>query len=114
MLTDMDSVYVFQIEDADADSWLAEVAVTASKPAEAGRRIRSAGLHKKQIGNDARPVREVSIAEVPGIDRSDMGMMRRRSNDEGWTDWSPLPAGTSLSWRVSGDAVVKTRGSGHR
>ena len=111
---DMDQAYVFDVEDADADSWSAEVAVAASKPAEAIQRIRAAGLHKRQIHNNGRPGRVMSLAEVAGIEEAESEIMRRRSNDDGWSAWIPLPAGTSLNWRVSGDAVVRTRGSGHR
>ena len=114
MLLLMELAYVFNVEDADADGWSAEVAVAASKPSDAARRVRTAGLHKKQIRNDGRPVRVVSLAEFPELGASPSGIVRRRLNDSGWTTWISLPAGTSLSWRVSGDAVVETRGSGHR
>jgi hypothetical protein len=110
----MIQVYVFDVEDADAGTWTSEVAVVASKPAEAARRIRAAGLHKKQIRNDARPTRVVGLAEVIGIDESPTRIVRRRREDDGWTEWEPVAAETSLNWRVSGDAVVQTRGSGHR
>ena len=114
MLAPMDSVYVFDVEDADADNWSAEVAVVAGSPAEANQRIRATGLHKKQIRNGGRPVRIVSVAELVPIACSVSGIVRRRDNIGGWMAWGPVPAGTSLNWRVSGDAVVKTRGSGHR
>ena len=114
MLLDMDQVYVFDVEDADAGSWTAEVAVVASKSADATRRIRAAGLHKKQIRNDARPVRVIGLAEVLRIDESPTRIVRRRREDAGWTEWEPLAGDTSLNWRVSGDAVVQTTGSGHR
>lgn len=110
----MESVYVFDVEDADADGWTAEIAVAAFTPAEASRRIRAAGLHKKQINNGARPVRVLSLSEVPEVEAAGSGIARRRLNDSGWTAWVPVPVGTSLNWRVSGDAVVQTRGSGHR
>src|SRR5665648_1199172 len=110
----MKSVYVFDVEDADADNWSAEAAVVATKPAEASRRIRAAGLHERQIRNDARPVRVVSVSEVPEIESSSSGILRRRLDDSGWTAWTSLPVDGSPNWRRSGDAVVKTRGSGHR
>ena len=110
----MESAFIFDVEDADADSWSAEVAVGATKPAEASRRIRAAGVHKKQIRNGGRPVRVVSAAEIPGFDGSESGVMRRRLDDGGWTPWVSVPAGTSLNWRVSGEAVVRSKGSGHR
>lgn len=110
----MQSVYVFNVEDADADSWSAEVAVAATKPAEASRRVRAAGLHKKQIRNDARPVRVLSVSEIPEIESSVSGIIRRRLDDAGWTAWTSVPVDESLNWRLSGDAVVQTRGSGHR
>lgn len=113
MLQVMELVYVFAVEDADADSWSAEVAVAASKPSEAVRRIRSAGLHKKQIRNEARPVRVIGLDELPELGASSGGIVRRRLNDAGWTPWSAVPKGASLNWRVSGDAVVETNGRGH-
>lgn len=107
-------MYVFDVEDADAESWSAEIAVTAMKPAEASRRARAAGLHKKQIRNGARPVRVVSVSELPEIESSASGIVRRRLDDAGWTAWAPVPVDDSLNWRLSGGAVVQTRGSGHR
>lgn len=110
----MDSVYVVEVEDVDADSWSAEVAVIAFTPAEANKRIRASGLHKKQIRNDGQPVRIVSPSELPAIETSSSGIVRRRSNDDGWTAWTAVPVDASLNWRVSGDAIARTRGSGHR
>ena len=114
MLLLMELVYVFAVEDADADGWSAEVAVSASKPSEAVRLVRTAGLRKKQIRNDASPVRVISLDELPELGASSSGIVRRRLNDAGWTTWNPVPADSWLSWRVSGDAVVKSRGTGHR
>lgn len=110
----MGPVYVYDVEDADADSWSAEVAVAATTPAEASRRVRAAGLHKKQIRNGARPVRVVSVSELPEIESSASGIVRRRLDDAGWTAWASIPVDDSLNWRLSGDAAVQTRGSGHR
>jgi hypothetical protein len=42
----MDEVFVFEVEDIDADSWLAEVVVVANSRQAALRKIRDAGLHK--------------------------------------------------------------------
>ena len=114
MLPSMDLVYVFIVEDADADGWSAEVAVAAANPADASRRIRTAGLHKKQIHNDGRPVRVQDLNELPELADSSSGILRRRLDDGGWTTWTPVATGSSLSWRVSGDAVAKGKGSGHR
>lgn len=91
----MESVYVFDVEDADADSWSAEVAVSATKPEEASRRIRASGLHKKQIRNDARPVRVVSVS-VPEVEASVSGAVRRRLDDSGWTAWSSVISARSV------------------
>lgn len=106
----MHSVYVFDVEGADADSWSAEVAVIANKFADANQGVRAAGLHKKQIKNGARPVRIVSLSELPDVEASAGGIVRKRSND-GWTAWTAVPFDTSLSWRVSGDAIIRTRGA---
>lgn len=110
----VDSAYVFAVEDADADSWSAEVAVVASSPAEASRRIRGGGLHKKQLLNGGRPVRTVSVAGIETLASSPSGIVRRRDNDDGWTTWEPVLEGASLNWRVAGDAVVRGKSSGHR
>ncbi|MBO9554748.1 hypothetical protein [Cellulomonas sp.] len=110
----MGTVYVFRVEDADADGWSAELAVAATSAGEAGRRLRAAGLRKKQIHHEGRPVRVVDAAEVPELSEAASGVVRRRSGDSGWTTWSAVPVGTSLSWRTSGGAVVDTRSSGHR
>jgi hypothetical protein len=105
----MDAVYVFEVEDADAACWRSEVAVAAVRADEAGRRIRAAGLHKRQIRNGGRPVRVISIAELPAISSSPSGFMRRRDED-GWTEWEQVASDVSLNWRVSGRAGVQTRG----
>lgn len=110
----MSPVYVFEIEDADADSWSAEAAVVADTPAGAARRIRAAGLHKRQIRNDGRPTRVAETAEIPAAEDAASGIARRRSDDAGWTAWEVLPDGVSLNWRISGTATVQGRGSGHR
>ncbi|WP_250444279.1 hypothetical protein [Actinotalea sp. C106] len=96
----MDTVYVFEVEDADAAAWRSEVAVVAPSAAEANRQIRAGGLHKKQIRNDGRPVRAHTVAELPCIVDSPSGFARRR-DDDGWTPWEHVAAGTSLSWRES-------------
>jgi hypothetical protein len=95
----MEAVYTYRVEDADADGWTAEVAVAAASPVEAGRRVRALGLHKKQIQNDGRPVRVLGVSEVPEVLQSPIGVARRRSDDDGWTGWSPVDGGTSLNWR---------------
>ena len=59
----MDEVFVFEVEDIDADAWLAEVAVVAESRQAAFWKIRDAGLHKKQIHGDGRPVRTHHVLE---------------------------------------------------
>jgi hypothetical protein len=54
---------VFEVEDIDADAWLAEVAVVAESRQAAFWKIRDAGLHKKQIHGDGRPVRTHHVLE---------------------------------------------------
>jgi hypothetical protein len=65
----MEAICVFEVEDADAVAWRSEIAVVASKAGGAGRLIRAAGLHKRQILNDGRPVRVLSLAELPAARR---------------------------------------------
>ncbi len=45
----MDELFVLEVEDIDAGSWLAEVAVVAESRQAALKKIRNAGLRKKQI-----------------------------------------------------------------
>lgn len=104
----MTQVFVFEIEDADADSWTAEVALVADSPAAAARQLKDRGLHKKQIRRQARPVRTMSTSEfgtlfdVPGV------LVRRRLHDSGWSPWTVTSDEVSLSWRVSGTARVRS------
>jgi hypothetical protein len=95
-----DQVYVFRIEDAEADGWSAEAAVRAPGRQEALRELRARGLRKSQIANESRPVRTDDpssfdvILDVPGA------VARRRLDDSGWTPWRSSGPGESLNWRV--------------
>ncbi|HEY3001887.1 MAG TPA: hypothetical protein VGJ44_06020, partial [Kribbellaceae bacterium] len=58
----MTEVFIFEVEDIDAETWTAEVAVAAQTRQEAYKRLRDAGLHKKQFRSAGRPVRTESLA----------------------------------------------------
>jgi hypothetical protein len=93
-------IYVFEIEDADADGWTAEVAVLAPSRAEARRALTASGLHRKQIRHEGRPIRIGSVADLPAI-AAPPHVLRRRNDDAGWTAWEPVPEGATLNWRVA-------------
>jgi hypothetical protein len=97
-------VFIFAVEDIDADSWSAEVAAVAGNRQEAYRRLRDAGLHKKQIRNMGRPVRTEPLATWDMLSTENAAILRRRLDDTGWTAWELVPEGTSLDWRISGAA----------
>lgn len=91
---------MFEIEDADADGWTAEVAVLAPSRAEARRALTASGLHRKQIRHEGRPIRIGSVADLPAI-AAPPHVLRRRNDDAGWTAWEPVPEGATLNWRVA-------------
>jgi len=100
----MGEVFVFEVEDIDADSWLAEVAVVAESRQAALKTIRDAGLHKKQIHGDGRPARIHHAAEFGNAFGDRTTILRRRLHDSGWTEWETVPIGMSLNSRISGKA----------
>jgi hypothetical protein len=100
----MAKVFVYEVEDIDAASWTVEVAVAARTRQEAYRRIRDAGLHKKQIHNDGVPTRTEPLADWDVLSRKPGTILRRRFDDSGWSDWEPVQEGVSLDWRISGHA----------
>jgi hypothetical protein len=102
------SVYVFEIEDSAADDWVSQVAILAVSQAEARRSLRDAGLHKRQIQNDGRPVRTLPDTDAAFTDFAEGRFMRRRQNDSGWTAWGLLPVGDPLDWRK--DPTAPTAG----
>lgn len=106
----MTEVFIFEVEDIDADAWTAEVALAAATRQDAYRRLRDAGLHKKQIENEGRPVRTEPLAAWAVLAASPSPFMRRRDDDGGWTAWEMVAEGTSLDWRISGKPVVRTLG----
>jgi hypothetical protein len=95
-------VFVFEVEDIDASSWVAEVAVLAPDRQTAVKRLRLAGLHKKQIHNAGRPVRRQPLTDFASIFDNPDRMARRRLDDGGWTDWAAVEPSVSLDWRPSG------------
>jgi hypothetical protein len=97
-------VFVYRVQDVDAASWKAEMALIAESRQEAFSRLRAGGLHKKQFDNDARPVEVVTPTSFEGQFPDDQAILRRRDNDSGWTAWEVVPSGQSLDWRISGTA----------
>src|ERR687897_758384 len=57
-------VFIFGVEDIDADGWMAELAVVADSRGDAHRILRNRGVKKKQFGNEGRPVRELALSDV--------------------------------------------------
>jgi hypothetical protein len=98
------SVYVFEIEDSAADDWVSQVAVLAQSQSDARSSLRGAGLHKRQIQNDGRPVRTLPDTDASFTGLAEGRFMRRRQNDTGWTAWDLLPAGDPLDWRQDPNA----------
>lgn len=89
----MDEVYLFTVEDGHAFDWSARVAVKAGTEKEAYRRLRDAGLRKKQIKVSHGPgdaAAQNFFAESPGI------LFRRCDNEAGW---EAIPDGATLNWR---------------
>jgi hypothetical protein len=93
-------VFVYEIEDIDASTWLA--AVPAANEGDARRRLRDRGLHRKQVRHQGRPVRQESLAAFGVLGNAEAQLLRRRLDDAGWTDWELVPETKSLDWRVSG------------
>jgi hypothetical protein len=102
----MDEVFVFEVEDIDADSWLAEVAVVANSRQAALRKIRDAGLHKKQIHRDGQPVHTHHVVEFDNTFDDRATVLRRRLHESGWAAWEKVPPGISLNSRISGKAQL--------
>ncbi len=102
----MHQVYVYAVEDGRAGAWTAELAVRAESPAAAFRRLRDAGLRKRQFYGSARPARSASPADFPDVVLGPLGMARRALEDDGWEPWVPIPAGFAVNWRESGDVQL--------
>jgi hypothetical protein len=95
----MTQVFVFQIEDAEALSWIAEVAIAADSATSAAKSLKDAGLHKKQIHNEGRPVRVESVADFPYFAAGGSDILRRRNEETFWTDWQPGSKSDPLQWK---------------
>jgi hypothetical protein len=98
----MDEVFVFEVEDIDADSWLAEIAVVAESRQVALKKIRDAGLHTDSW--DGRPVRTHDAVEFSNSFDDRATILRRRRHDSEWTEWETVPTGLSLNSPISGKA----------
>jgi hypothetical protein len=96
------AAYVFEVEDSDAGSWIAEIAVLAPERRTALRRLRLAGLHKKQIRNQCRPVRSQAVTDFGRLFDDPQAIVRRRLEDDGWTAWTLVAPGLWLDRRISG------------
>jgi hypothetical protein len=82
--------------DPDADSWQSEILVADRSAAEARRRLRDAGFHRKR--HDLRPLRPGDIDEQGRLDALHSGqVLRRLHKDTGWTGWTPIGGGSSAS-----------------
>ena len=97
-------VFIFGVEDIDADGWMAELAVVADSRGDAHRILRNRGVKKKQFGNEGRPVRELALSDVADWLTDATVVFRRRHNAGGWSGWEPVANDVSLDWRISGKA----------
>lgn len=95
----MNHAFVYEVEDAAASTWIAEIAVVAEDRTSALACLKAAGVHKKQIGRDARPVRVEPIVAMPSLEDSPGAMVRRRLHDEGWTEWSAVTDTDPANWK---------------
>lgn len=100
----MADVFIFEVEDIDSDWWMSEVAVLAESRQDAYRHLRDAGLHKKQIQNDGRPVRTEPVSAWDMLAKNQAAVMRRQGDHHGWGAWEQVPEGVALDWRISGKA----------
>ncbi|WP_020388661.1 hypothetical protein [Kribbella catacumbae] len=100
----MGPVFIFEVQDIDSDWWVSEVAVVAETRQEALRRIRDAGLHKKQIENGGRPTEIQELGAWKVLSENPAALLRRRGDCDGWGQWEQVPEGVSLDWRISGEA----------
>ena len=86
-----EGVYGVDAEDAGADTWTGRYLFWASSAEEATRRVRDAGVHKKQVRRHWSPA-ESPPEGLPDIGPATTGWYRSRRHDSGWTAWEVLPA----------------------
>jgi|GEM_PF-4120167 len=105
----MDQIFVFEVEDAEASSWRAELGVVAPDRATAARRLRESGVRRSQFKDGLRPARVLSLSEV-ALAGLTTGTVVRRRDDDGWTPWELVAEDRTLNWRRSGRFVSDPRG----
>ena len=90
----MPSVFVYEVSDRDADSWTAELAVLAETPQDALKKLRAAGLHKNQL--TGKPAYALDRQDVGDLLDAPGGIVRRRLQDSGWSQWQAVSTGGLL------------------
>lgn len=87
-----EGVYGVDATDAGADSWTWRYLVWARTPDEARARIAAAGFRRRQIERQWTPNEPPpgGLPEHPGGGFA--RWYRTRLDDDGWTEWEPLPA----------------------
>lgn len=85
-------VYVVEIKDAGADSWISRVALFAESPTAASERLRVVGLDTParalRMPNEDVPAEAVEVATA-----NPDACFISQLNDDGWSCWFPLPPG---------------------
>lgn len=99
----MDQIFVFTVEDASAETWVAELGVVAPDKDTAVRRLRAGGVRKSQFLDALRPARVMSLSEIALAGLTADTVVRRRHEGEGWTEWDVVKEDRSMNWRRSGD-----------
>lgn len=95
------ATYVFDVHDAEATAWHAEVAVHAVSAEAAYRLLRTnGGLRKKQIdgGRSRRPLRTEHTFPC-GDALTEDHVHRRLDHDGQYSPWEREPLGRLLNWR---------------
>jgi hypothetical protein len=95
----VNQVFVFEVEDARASTWISEIAIVADSRSTALTFLKHAGVHKKQIAGHSRPTRVESLSAFGDLDDVPGAMIRRRLDDDGWTDWSVVSESDPANWK---------------